>query len=530
MKLTINLHKISENCYFEGKIYHKNAFLSTAEVADLFRDVDAEDILQILPDIDGFFYLAIETGEKLFLITDIVRSLPLFYKKLKNEIFIAKNAFDLSSDEKISIENTDAFLTCGYTLGNKTIFENIFQAEAANLLSIEKADGKTISTNYYCPVKSAFQDFDKEELFSKLNETYAKVVQKAIDYAAGRTIVVPLSGGYDSRLVAMTLKKLGAKNVVCYAYGTKQPFDIGRSEINASKQVAEMLGYKWIFVKYSYSKWKKLVNSSEAKKYIDFVSRGVSLISYQEWLAVLELKTKSLLPRDSIFIPGHTGDFITGAYIPLDIDFDKTYSKQQLQERLSKGYFKLFPIAPKVALKICETFAPLHETYAAKDYVGFLETFSWKEFHAKHICNSAQVYSFYGYDCYFPLWDKEIVDLWFSVHPKQKIGRALYREFAEKYFKTSIPYVSNGAHKNLFLRGLFKICHALKLDFLVNNQYGIAGTNKLSFFLKTVSVPDELKNSFVLENSSKKLRKISLNGIGALQTLLKKYETGTTNH
>ena len=36
-----------------------------------------------------------------------------------------------------------------------------------------------------------------------------------------RQIIIPLSAGNDSRLVASILKYLGAKNVKCYSYGTK---------------------------------------------------------------------------------------------------------------------------------------------------------------------------------------------------------------------------------------------------------------------------------------------------------------------
>ena len=171
-------------------------------------------------------------------------------------------------------------------------------------------------------------------------------------------------------------------------------------------------------------------------------------------------------------------------------------------------------------LKNCETFVQPSETYSAEEYVRFIETFSWKEFHSKYVTHSAQVYNLYGYDWYFPLWEREIVDLWFSVHPKEKAGRELYKEFTEKYYQSSIPYVFNGLNKNFFLRVLFKLCKVLKFEFLVNNQYGIFTRTKFSLFFKKIPVPNGIKDSFVLKNSSRKLRKISINGFGSLQVLL----------
>ncbi len=522
MNLTCKLNKISGNCFFEGKIFKDNKWLAPSDIASLFHNVTSkDDVLQILKKINGFFYIAVESEHEIFLVTDIVRTYPVFYKVQNDSISIGENAIDLATDCELSIHNTDCFLSCGYTVENNTIFRDIFQVESASIVSITKTDGKATSMTYYNPIKSSFLNSEKEELFSNLDKAYTNVVQKALDYARGRTIVIPLSGGYDSRLIAMTLKRLGAKDVICYAYGTKHIFDTGYAEIKTSREVAKLLGYKWMFIEYSYDKWHKLIQVQDAADYIKYVSRGTSLVSYQDWLAVSELKKRNLVPKDSVFIPGHTGDFITGSAVPVDVDFDKIYHKQEILKHLSERYFNLFPfVSQKSQLKNCTTFIHPDEIYNAEDYVHFIETFSWKEYHSKHICNSAQVYKFYGYDWYFPLWDREIVDLWFSIHPREKRNRALYKEFADSYFNTSIPYVSNTSSKNPFSRVVIKLCKILNAVFLVNNYYGIAKVNKLSLFFEKIPVPDELKKSFVLNNSNQKLRNVSLNGLGALQALL----------
>jgi asparagine synthase (glutamine-hydrolysing) len=37
----------------------------------------------------------------------------------------------------------------------------------------------------------------------------------------GKTLVVPLSGGLDSRIIVAKLKRLGANDVICVSYGRK---------------------------------------------------------------------------------------------------------------------------------------------------------------------------------------------------------------------------------------------------------------------------------------------------------------------
>ncbi len=521
MKLINTLNRISGNCFFEGKMFIKDTLLSQNEIISLFCNAKSRnDILGILSNINGFFYLAIETEHEIFLISDIVRTYPIFYKISDDIIYIDDNAINLSSDDELSWYNVDIFLASGYTIGNKTIFQNIFQVEAASLVSISKIDGKTILTSYYSVVKFSYSNFEKKELFSKLNKIYKNIVQKLLDYSQGRMIVIPLSGGYDSRLIAMTLKQLGAENVICYAYGTKHPYDINHLEIKTSRNVANSLGYKWIYVEYSYSKWNKLIQDQASNDYIKYVSRGSSLVSYQDWLAISELKKKNLLPDDCVFVPGHTGDFITGSAIPADIEFDKVYNKLEILRKLSGKYFNLFPfIDDQKLLQFCENFFQLEETYNAKDYINVIEMFCWREYHSKHICNSAQIYKFYNYNWYFPLWDREIVDFWFSIDPEYRRERKLFREFIDECFETSIPYVSNSSNTNLFLKIIFKICKITGIEFLISNYYGISKTGKLSLFFKNIPVIGELKNSFILNNCSNKLRKISINGLGSLHVI-----------
>ena len=520
MVILNKLNKISDKVFFKGKIFQKGKLLTNNEINSLLHKINSEqELLNLIPDFTGFFYLGIELEDNILLVTDIVRTYPIFYKISNHTIFICENGFDLKEDEEFSMHDVDEFLMCGYVIGNKTIFQNVFQVEAATLLSISKKDGKTVCDSYYSISPSSYLQETKENIFLRLNSIYEKVVQRLIDYAQGRTIVVPLSGGYDSRLLVMLLNRLGIKNVICYTYGSG--YDIYQGEINISKKVAESLGYKWICISYSYSKWEKLFNSLEAEKYINYVSCGVSQIAYQEWLAVYELKNNRLIPDDSIIVPGHSGDFIAGSHIPENIKFDTIYEYIDVIKALETKHFDLFFLLESKRMQMCKSVLDLNLTTCTSiDFIDILETFDWKERQSKHICNSARVYEFCGYDWYFPLWDREIVDLWFSIHPKQRVGRALYKEFVENYFKTSIPYVSNGAKKNLFLRIIFKIFKVLKIDFLVNNQYGIAKINKLSLFFKEISVSNELIDSFVLNNCSKKLRKASVNGIGALQALL----------
>ena len=100
-----------------------------------------------------------------------------------------------------------------------------------------------------------------------------------------RQIVVPLSAGNDSRLVASVLKHLGAKNVKCYSYGTK-----GNFEAKIAKIIADKLGYEWKFVPLTHKSEKKFYASDEFKLYLDYSETFCSVPYFQGLSTIKYLK------------------------------------------------------------------------------------------------------------------------------------------------------------------------------------------------------------------------------------------------
>ena len=62
----------------------------------------------------------------------------------------------------------------------------------------------------------------KTEFKKKLTQELLKLMKRIGESCKDRQILIPLSGGYDSRLIASGLKKIGVNNVVCFSYGQKR--------------------------------------------------------------------------------------------------------------------------------------------------------------------------------------------------------------------------------------------------------------------------------------------------------------------
>lgn len=96
--------------------------------------------------------------------------------------------------------------------GPDTLFPNIKQVQAGEVVFFEVGNNEEIviqPQRYFQYYPSNFLDEPKETLFRRFETALDRVFQRLIDYAEGRTLVVPLSGGYDSRLIAVMLKRLG---------------------------------------------------------------------------------------------------------------------------------------------------------------------------------------------------------------------------------------------------------------------------------------------------------------------------------
>jgi len=161
---------------------------------------------------------------------------------------------------------------------------------------------------YYRFVHEYEQEVGIDELMAQHDQVLIRIFNRLIEIANGRAIVVPLSGGYDSRLIVLMLKRLGYENIITFTYGRP-----GNKESEVSRKVAELLGLQWEFVPYSNEDWYRWYNSSERKDYSKLAGNSCSLPHIQDWPAVWQLKNKNLIPGDCIFVPGHSGDLPAGS-------------------------------------------------------------------------------------------------------------------------------------------------------------------------------------------------------------------------
>jgi asparagine synthase (glutamine-hydrolysing) len=404
------------------------------------------EICGFFRQLNGFFALVCQFPWGVVAAVDRVRSVPLFYgHDSQGVLWLSDDALWVKTHVDIAETPLDTdtlppgieFASAGYVTGPDTLHPRVKQLQAGEILLAYLGEGgstdpavSAMTTVRYYQWRHSDEPLAEgmDELRLALDEVVCKSFENLVRMACGRTIVVPLSGGYDSRLVVLMLKKVGYPNVLAFTYGMT-----GNRESAVSERVAKDLGIPWLMVPYDQVVWRDWFRSADRVRYFDFAHQLASLPHIQDLPAVGSLLSSGSVPDDAVFVPGHTGDFISGGHIPLDIDRLRPRVQSIEREILSRHYAlwdwgqnssgvqeaMLSRIRQRIRSMVTE---PLDSAGLA----SVMEEWNWQERQAKFIVNSVRAYELWGCSWWLPLWDSAMLDFWARVPLEWRLGQRLY--------------------------------------------------------------------------------------------------------
>lgn len=397
--------------YVKGFAFDKeNVLRKGLSLVQYYADVSSEsDFLDKTKSLNGQFSIIYYKSNRLYLGVDQCRNFPLFYHKKGKNIYISDSvAILVDKDFRWAELQKKEFLCTGFVTNKFTLVTDVFQVQGGSIVSF--SDGNFTEIFYHHLTKQA-------ENINSLEHVFEHISQRLLTFLNGRTAVIPLSGGYDSRLIASMLKKNDYKNVICYSYGIPSS-----EEVKISKNVASKLGFAWIFIPCDEKRMLEFPDSEKFKEYYLYASNYVSGFYTQEYFAVNYLKQYSIVPKDSIFIPGHSGDMLSGSHLFKGIDdnnlLELIYKKHY---NLKKEPFDIFK--EHIALGLQNV----------KPFENF-DNWNLKERQSKFIVNSCRMYEYFGYEYYLPLWDQELVFFFENTGFEQRLFQKLYIETLFKYY------------------------------------------------------------------------------------------------
>jgi len=475
-----------------GKLYRDS------ELCTFFDSVETEnDFLQKLLSANGNFSVIIQKEQSLWMAVDRFRYFPLFYRQKEGELLVCDEITGLfESDEPKEFEEKALleFQALGCTLENRTLLKNAFQIQAGEYIIY---DSSNIVRTFYHNCFSEINNIDFNEAKKQLKEILHNVGKRMSELMGERQVLLPLSAGFDSRLIAYLLKKEGIKNVLCFSYGKKE----GNPEWKRSQTVAEKLGFQWFFIDYTQIDNLDYYKQKRFTDYYQYAAQYVNKFAFTQYFAVNHLiDEKKIQVANSVHLPGHGGDFLSGRHLqPYMQNYQRLASIAKDLSIFGFHVGDLVQLTGKERKTIEKTIVSQLTDFSPL----FLNFDNWelKEREAKCVFTFNKLWEQQGIDSYMPLCDTELMDFFVSLPFEYRLNQKLYNSvltelFAEydinfpqnksnpktvilrqikNYIKRTIPFLKK--KKDVFLFDYFDLKRLYKP--ILNELEGAGETRKI---------------------------------------------------
>lgn len=488
----------------KGYVYGELGLISGVPLAQLFEDVeDFTDFAERMVGLKGFFSVIVVTAAQVFAAVDRVCSTPLQYARGDAIVIGDDYKGFVSGYAGMNVAAAEQYLVAGYTYGRGTILQGVAQILPGEAVALSRLSNDLRREFYYQYDQdrtSGWQELDQNALSAMLHDVHLKVFERMARSLDGRQAVVPLSGGYDSRLIVEMLAHFGHRNVLCVTWGKKN-----FHEVLVAKDVAIKQGMPWVRVENSRREWFEWYQSGQLSHELELCGALQTIPYMQDNVLIEHLLLEGLISKESVFISGNTGDFIEGGHIA---EVDDEEDLEVLIAKIAKKHQRLLSIenasGPLNALR------DQAEEYLANrgELAGFDEHWEWMNRQSKFVTKSIKPFESCGFEWRMPFWDFELMEFWAKIPRSAKRGRALFIAYASKYMDKS----SAGANPAQgFARRYY--------DVIANGRYGAysAGLGPLGLLRSSSKLATNSEVSALVRHRPIALTRI--NGLVAIDAL-----------
>jgi len=400
---------------FRGDVYLEGAKLAASFGHDVSAALDCADSEQAIKNLllqfsGAWAFIARRASGEIIAATDVIRSFPIFFTCNSGGIALAWSSYPLLhclDCARIDESSAAQFFLSGMVMGNGTLFAGVSQLRLGEFLRYDPRKGPEPRIfRYFQYLPDVLFDGTEEEMQDTLLRLLDRIFGRYRSVFGDAHIVVPVSGGLDSRLLTAMLKRHDFRNVTCISYGRRDSV-----ETEFSRQTAESIGYKWRFLEFSEGTWQKWSQTSHMEGYWDYSCRGVAIPHLQELPAIEELVSERKGDGRLIFMPGHTA--LDAYRTPWDLVYKgDAATTADLMNAILRFRFMLWPDHHNKLLPEVEE--QLTKSFEASDIRSFLDMYAqhnrWcvENRESKFIVNSARAYEFFGQGWALPLWDLDI--------------------------------------------------------------------------------------------------------------------------
>ncbi|GAB3033717.1 asparagine synthase-related protein [Natronobiforma cellulositropha] len=454
-----------------GRAFDGEVLLEGDSLAARFEDAlegdptrRLERVAEVASGLEGFYGAVLTHGATAVLVADGARSVPLYYdaagRVVSDRGGVVREAVDAECDPLTERE----FLLTRYVTGPETVWEGVYATQPGEVVQVGEGGLERRTYREYWPSGAGAAD-----PLEALRAGLECALERLECVAEGRPVVVPLSGGYDSRLLASALVERGLE-VVAFTFGRA-----GHPDVEVSREVAARLGIRWEFLEYSAREWAEWYHGEACTRYRAWAFGGDALPFLAEWPAVRGLLEGGRLPRDGLYCPGHTvatpserlprfvgesGDghetnLGCGPAVDADVDPGETAtiepSLEALCEYVLDTHYTLWEweddrLRERFAARIRRGLLGGREREAVSSperAAAAYERWEWRGRMATFTNGDLRVYEDAGLEWWLPLWDPAYVRAWERVPVASRRGKAAHAALALECYERAADVPAN---------------------------------------------------------------------------------------
>lgn len=379
---------------------------------------DFESFSQWTSHLNGPFAIIVEQAEEIWLATSHTWSYPLFYS-LESELIETGDTpvmFEARAKSAISSNDELYFLAFGVTPGNHTLCDRIKTVLPGETLQIGGKEVQSVNA-----LDSLFQtrhpESEPEVTAQKIRDVFKRYSEKI----GKQKVLLPLTSGYDSRLLACLLKEFGHTDVLCATWGNPD-----NSEREAAQRIAGQLGYPYLFIPYTSETIAGYTEDPEFEKFMTYLGHLTSMPYLQEYFAIRQLLSEGLLDTNTVVLPGHPGDFLRGSHLTQGLQHD---SRERVAQKILAQFGSNYPLGSREKRMVLDEIMEHHfQDKPLGDNRVYFDRWDYIERQCKLVANSSMAWSFFGLETLHPLFDREMVSFFPGLPMGQRLGSVHYIE------------------------------------------------------------------------------------------------------
>jgi len=344
--------------------------------------------------------------------TDWLASKPVFYNE--KTLKISHNINDVIdySDINFHPEGLNNYLDFGYSVFQQTPLKNVKFLRHSSEIWVENNKLKIIEKPD--PVIKWFED----NLGYKDEGEVLELIKKKVrdwEKSTEGDIVIPLSGGYDSRLLAYFIKD--RSRLKAFTYGISNRQEDSYEVVNA-KEICKRLGISW-----------RQIFLGDQHKYFDEWDQHFGISTHAHGMYHFEFYTKmnEYLKGAEYFLSGIIGDAWAGSIVTKKINSPKDlallgYTHGMTADSKHSKY-------PSSSMNEMSGFFIKNKDYLKDERYRLVTSMRLKLILLSYLFTVPEVFSFKPWS---PYLDMEVALSMLSIDPGRRKNRSWQKEFFEK--------------------------------------------------------------------------------------------------